>query len=196
MAKIKVLIEGYAKEDHGAELASSTVTLLQENGLNIIIDPGMDRSMLLDSLRMEGLTADKIDYVLLTHTHPDHCLLAGIFENAKILDNDSIYSFDGKIISHEGKIPRTDIMIIPTPGHDQFHCSVSVDSEEYGKVIVAGDVFWWRSDDPQKTEKDDLMALADPYVKNREQLSESRERILKAADYIIPGHGKMFQVAK
>lgn len=196
MAKIKVLIEGYVKEDNGMELASSTVTLLQENSLNIIVDPGVDRSLLLDSLKAEGLAADKIDYVLLTHTHLDHCLLAGIFENAKILDNDSIYSFEGRIIPHDGKIPGTDIEIIKTPGHDQFHCSVIANTEEYGKVIVAGDVFWWKSGETQETGNNNLMELDDPYAKNKEQLNESRKMILEIADCIIPGHGKMFKVVR
>jgi hypothetical protein len=41
-----------------------------------------------------------------------------------------------------------------------------------------------------------LMERKDPYVKNESQLIESRKKILKIADYIIPGHGKMFKVKK
>ena len=36
----------------------------------------------------------------------------------------------------------------------------------------------------------------DPYMKNEKQLMESRNKILEIADYIIPGHGKMFKVEK
>jgi glyoxylase-like metal-dependent hydrolase (beta-lactamase superfamily II) len=196
MTKIKVLIEGYVKEDDGAELASSSVTLLQENGLNIIVDPGMDRPLLLQKLKDEGLTPQKINYVVLTHTHLDHCLLAGIFENAKIVDNDSIYSFEGSISSHEGKVPETDIEIIATPGHDQFHCAVAANTEEFGKVAVVGDVFWWRTGEEQKTNTEALIAHKDPYMKNEEQLARSRKKVLEIADYIVPGHGKMFKVRK
>jgi len=194
MVKVKVLIEGYVKEKNGVEFASSSVTLLQENDLNMLIDSGMDRGLLLESLKMENLSPETIDYVILTHTHLDHCLLSGIFENAKILDGDSIYSFDGSITSHAGKIPGTDIEIIETPGHDPFHCSVLVDGEEYGKVAIVGDVFWWRTGEAQQTDTETLLNRRDPYVKNEKLLIESRKKILGVADYIIPGHGKMFKI--
>src|SRR5579885_2705085 len=138
MTKLTVLIEGYAKEDEAGELASCSTTLLRENGVNVIVDPGMDRTLLLESLKKEGLAPADIHYVVLTHTHLDHCYLVGIFENAKVLDNDSIYSADGRIASHDGNVPGTDIEIIKTPGHDQFHCSVLARTEELGTVIVAG----------------------------------------------------------
>jgi len=196
MSKIKVLIEGYAKEENGNEYASSSVTLVRENNLNILVDVGMSRQLLLDTLAKEGLSPADINFVVLTHTHLDHCLLAGIFENAQILDNSSIYTFDGKISQHAAKIPGTDIEIISTPGHDQFHCAVLVNTEEFGKVAVAADLFWWPDDKEQKTDYDNLLNLEDPYLKDKEALHSSREKILKIADYIVPGHGKPFKVNK
>jgi len=196
MAEVKVLIKGYAKEENGAEFASSTTTLIREGDLNIIVDPGMNRKLLLESLRKEGLPSDKINYVILTHYHLDHSLLAGIFKNARIMDNSDIYSWDGKIEAHDGKIPGTDIEIIRTPGHDMFHCSVLVKTNEFGKVIIAGDVFWWEDSQEQKTDKESLMKHKDPYMKNKEKLTNSRKKILELADYIIPGHGEMFKVEK
>jgi len=194
MAKVKILINGYVKEKGGEEFASSSAILIQDNNLNIIVDPGMNRKMLLDSLVREELKTGNIDFVILTHTHLDHSLLAGIFENAKILDNSDIYSFDGKIGGHDGRVPNTGIEIIKTPGHDKFHCSVLVETEDLGKVIIAGDVFWWADDEEEKTDKQSLLEHKDSYVKNEKELRESREKVLSLADYIIPGHGKMFKV--
>lgn len=196
MTKLTVLIEGYAEEDGDGEHASCSTTLLQENGLNILVDPGMDRALLLENLKKEGLTTNDINYVVLTHTHLDHCYLVGIFENAKVLDNDSVYSSDGRIVPHDGKVSGTDIEIMKTPGHDQFHCSVLVSTEEFGKVIVAGDVFWWRTGETQETGEEDLVRHADPYMKDEEQLKDSRKKILEMADYIVLGHGKMFKVKR
>ncbi len=196
MAEIKVLIEGYAREDKDYELASSTTTLIKDKDLKIIVDPGMNRELLLEELEKEDLSPKDIDYVILTHTHLDHCLLAGIFENAMILDNSDTYTFDGKIGEHEGKVPDTDIEIIKTPGHDQFHCSVLVNDNKLGKVVIASDVIWWADDEEQKTDKESIMNHKDPYVKNEKQLIESRKKILEIAEYIIPGHGKMFKVEK
>jgi len=196
MAKVKILIEGYAREEDDTEFASSTTTLIQEGDLNIIIDPGMNRELLLDVLRKEDLSPDKINYVILTHYHLDHSLLAGIFEKAKVLDNEDVYSWDGKIESHEDKIPGTDIKIIKTPGHDMFHCSVLVKTENLGKVAIVGDVFWWKDGQEQKTDTGSLIELKDPYVKNKEELINSRKKVLEYADYIIPSHGKVFKVEK
>ncbi len=196
MAEVKVLIEGYAKEVNGEEFASSSTTLIQESGLNIVVDPGMDRKALLLALEKENLSLDKIDYVILTHTHLDHSLLAGIFEKAKVLDDSDIFSFNGNIESHDGKIPETEIEIIKTPGHDQFHCSVFVKTKELGKVIIAGDVFWWANDEEQKIDRKSLLERIDPYVKDKSALKKSREKILELADYIIPGHSKIFKVEK
>ncbi|MFA5349687.1 MAG: MBL fold metallo-hydrolase [Candidatus Paceibacterota bacterium] len=193
MSKLKVLINGYVKEKNGIDFASSTVTLIQEGSLNVIIDPGMDRKLLLQALQREKLSPDQIKYVILTHYHLDHSLLAGIFTNAKVLDNGEMYSWNGKIESHNGKVPETDIGIIKTPGHDMFHCSVLVETKDLGKVVIAGDVFWWEDNQEQKTDKQSLLEHKDPYVKNKEELMNSRKKIIEIADYIIPGHGKMFK---
>lgn len=196
MIKLKILVVGYAKEVDDGEQASCSTTLLQVNGINVVVDPGMDKGLLLEGLKKAGLTTDDVNYVVLTHTHLDHCFLVGIFENAKVLDNDSVYSSDGRISSHEGKVPGTDIEIIKTPGHDQFHCSVLANTEEFGKVIISGDVFWWRDGEVQDASEKALLEHVDPYMKNEAQLMESRKLILKMADHVIPGHGKMFKVTK
>lgn len=193
---IKILISGYVKQKNKKEYASSSAVLIKYNNKNIIVDPGMDRKKLLNALKKEKLTTDKIDFCILTHTHIDHSLLAGIFEHAKIYDNESIFSYDGKIENHNKKISGTDIKILQTPGHDQFHCSILVNTKEYGKVIIAGDVFWWEDKVNQRTDKKSLMNLKDPYVKNKQQLQKSRKYILENTDYVIPGHGKMFEVKK
>lgn len=191
---VKILIKGYAREEDGGLFASSTTTLIREDNLNIIVDPGMDRKLLLESLEKENLSIGNIDYVVLTHYHLDHSLLAGIFENSTVLDNSDTYSFNGKIGEHEGKVPGTKIEIIKTPGHDMFHCSILVNDEELGKVAIVGDVFLWLDKEEQKTDKESLMQHKDPYVKSKEDLMNSRKKILEIADYIIPGHGGMFKV--
>lgn len=194
MSEVKVLIEGYAREEGDSELASSTTTLIKDKSLNIIIDPGMNRKLLLEALKKENLSPKDINYVILTHTHLDHCLLTGIFDNATILDDSSSYTFNGKIKEHGGVVPNTDLKIIKTPGHDQFHCSVLVNDNKLGKVVIASDVIWWSDDEKQETDKQSIISHKDPYVKDEKKLVESRKKILELADYIIPGHGKMFKV--
>ena len=42
MAEVKVLVKGYAREEGDVEFASSTVTLIKEGSLKIIVDPIID----------------------------------------------------------------------------------------------------------------------------------------------------------
>lgn len=195
MTEVKIIAKGYVKKLEGKILASSNVVLIRFGVVNIIVDPGMDKEALLSGLKREGLTPRDIHYVVLTHYHLDHILLAGIFENAKIVDKNSIYSFKGEIEKHHGKIPGTDIEILSTPGHDPFHCSVIVKTDQ-GVIAIVGDVFWWWSNEEQKTSIDELLKHEDLYAKDKAQLLESRKKILALADFIIPGHGEMFRVEK
>ena len=152
MNKVKVLIQGYAKEVENGWLANSTVTLVQSNSKNILVDPGCDRKKLLEELENNGLKTTDIDYVFLTHSHIDHALLAGIFEKARIIDELYVYQKD-LIIKHHGTVPGTDLKIICTPGHKEEHCSLIVETEE-GIYAVAGDVFWWLENEKQEVSID------------------------------------------
>mgnify|MGYP002629905458 CR=1 FL=1 len=196
MAQIKILIEGYAKEVNNSDYASSTTTLILAADKKIIVDPGMNKQLLLAALKKEGLSTGDIDYVMLTHYHIDHSFLTAIFENAKAIDYSDVFSSDGKIESHDGIIPETNIKIISTPGHMSSHCSVIVETEEFGMVVIAADVIWWSDEEEQKTDGASLIKHEDPYAENMVQLIESRKKILEIADYIVPGHGKMFKVEK
>lgn len=196
MTKVKVIVEGYVREEKDKFEATSTSTLIQYKGLNVIVDPGMDRELLLKGLRRENLSPEDIDYVILTHYHLDHSLLAGIFSNAEVLDDGEISSFQGEIRGHEGEVPGTDIKIIKTPGHARFHCSVLVDTEEKGTVAIAGDVIWWKDQEKRNRSEQGLMEREDPYVKDKEALNESRQKLLERADWIVPGHGDGFKLKK
>ncbi|MCH8741973.1 MBL fold metallo-hydrolase [Patescibacteria group bacterium] len=192
MNKVKVLIQGYAKETKGGWLANSTVVFIQSNRKNIIVDPGCNREKLLKALKDNNLEIKDIDFVVLTHGHIDHSLLSGIFENATIIDELYIYQKD-IINKHGGIIPGTDLKVIRTPGHKEEHCSLIIKTEE-GMYAIAGDVFWWLDDEKQEIniERPDN----DPEHMNIQKLIESRKKLLEISDYIIPGHGKMFKVNK
>jgi glyoxylase-like metal-dependent hydrolase (beta-lactamase superfamily II) len=128
----------------------------------------------------------------LTHFHPDHILLTALFEKAQVLDSETIYENDLEI-EYEGWIPGTSIRVISTPGHAHEHSSLVLNTDQ-GVVVVAADLFWWTDDQEQKV--DDLNLLInrdDPFTKDRDALIESRKKVLAIADWIIPGHGKVFK---
>jgi len=195
MAEIKILIEGYAKKLENGFIASSTTCLITTENKKIITDPGCNREKLLESLDKEGLTTNDIDYVFLSHCHPDHILLAGIFEKAKFVTFDTNLVYDKDLmLEFDTHMLGKDIEIIETPGHVLEHLSLLVSTAK-GRVAIAGDVIWWIEGEKQLfniNQKDHSQAKG----MNMGTLIESRKKLLENADYIIPGHGKMFKVQK
>ncbi len=190
MNKVKVLIEGYAKQLEDGWQANSSVVLIKSNDKNIICDPGCGKKELLGALKKEGLEISDIDFVFLTHGHIDHSFLAGIFDQAGIIDEIYVYKKDFSI-EHNGIIPGTDLEIIHTPGHVEDHCSLVVKTER-GIYSVAGDIFCWLQDEEQTIDID--KPDSDTEHMDMKKLVESRKKIIQISDYIIPGHGKIFKV--
>lgn len=190
MALVKILVQGYARFEGETSYASSTCVLIQEKNLNILVDPGTAKEKLASALNELGLKPEDIHYVLLTHSHMDHAYDLALFLKARILDNQWIYE-DDKGEKHDGFIPGTELAIIQTPGHTLDHCSLIVSTDQ-GMVAIAGDVFWWYEGEEEKVEIEE----EDPFAQNQKELQESRKKILKMADFVIPGHGRMFRVEK
>ncbi len=92
------------------------------------------------------------------------------------------------------KVKAEDIEIIETPGHVLEHISLIVNSPK-GKIGIAGDAIWWLDDEKQVfdlKQKDHAQAKG----MDMETLIGSRRKLVESADYIVPGHGKMFKVKK
>ena len=195
MTEIKVLIEGYAKELKNGWRCSSTTTLIKTNeGKLIIFDPGCNRPKLLEALAKEKIKTSDINFVILSHGHMDHAMLTGMFENAKVVSFESLLYDNDLMLEFEKDFLGKEIEIIKTPGHASEHISAIVNTEK-GKVVISGDIFWWTMNEKQEVDinkEDD----SHPTELNMPALIKSREKLLKIADYIIPGHGKMFEVKK
>lgn len=194
MNKVKVLTKGYAKELKDGWLASSTTTLIEANEKFIISDPGCNREKLRKALEKEKIKFEDINFVFLTHGHIDHSLLAGVFENAKFITFESLLYDKDLQLEFEEDVLGPDIKVIKTPGHTKEHISLMVTTDE-GKYVIAGDVFWWVDGEKQIV---DINKVDDSHPKelDMKELIKSRKTILKIADYIIPGHGKMFKFGK
>lgn len=195
MAEIKILVNGYVRDKKGYEQASSNTILIFDGNIKVLVDPGSNARALLAGLKKERIKPADIDIVFLTHYHLDHILNIRLFSKNDIYDGETVYRGD-RIIGYSGLVvPKTNIKIIKTPGHAFEHCSLLAQTAK-GKIAAAGDVFWWRNEQQQKTDRESLLRQKDPFVKNRAVLQQSRKKILDLADYIIPGHGKMFKVEK
>jgi len=186
MAEVKVLVEGYTNadsaDDSGEEHTCPTMTLIKDNDLVIVVDPGVisDKQILIDALKNEGLDICDVNVVFLTHSHIDHYRNVGMFPNAKVLEYYGIWDKD---MVEEWKEQFTDsIKIIKTPGHLDNSLTLLVKTKE-GVVAIVGDVFW-KENFPE----------VDAYASDLEKLKESRALVLAKADFIVPGHGAMFKV--
>ena len=55
-------------------------------------------------------------------------------------------------------------------------------------------MFWWAEDEEQITDRKSLLEKKDALAVDNKALRKSRQDILAVADFIIPGHGKTFEV--
>ncbi len=195
MAEFNIIVKGYIKRYKGSsKITSNCVYIKTKEGLKIIVDPGMDLKALMKGLKKNRIKKEKIDYVLLTHLHPDHALLSGIFKKSKIICGNIGWDFNGNI----GKIEldSKEIKIIETPGHERFHYSIIIDSI-IGKVCIAGDIWWFEEKEEYKNlNLKDLLYKKDDKAYNFAKLVDSRKKILEMCRWIIPGHGEMFEIIK
>ena len=180
MAKVEILQTGYSSTESNGR-SSPTISLVVDENKKIIVDPGVvkDQKVIVDALKKHNLAISDVDFVFVTHWHPDHARNVGMFEKAVVIDwwgwweNDLFKDFSGKLTK--------DIKIIKTPGHSYDGTSMLVKTDR-GTVAICGDVFW-QEDYPEK----------DPYAQDLKALQKSRQKVLKLADFIIPGHGAMFK---
>jgi glyoxylase-like metal-dependent hydrolase (beta-lactamase superfamily II) len=192
MDSAKVLVQGYAlKEKSGRYKASSAAVLVSSAGKLVLVDPGLYPKELKTALDREQIKIDSIDIVVSSHSHQDHTRNSKLFEKAKVFDPFKQH----KNIPENLVVPGTQVKVIFTPGHVDKHVSFLVDTAE-GRCAIAGDVFWWEDTEEQKTDRVSLMEHIDPLAKDLALLQESRKKLLSLADYIIPGHGKVFAVPR
>lgn len=201
MAEIKVLVEGVHQQIGDGRFEIPCTTALIKSNKNIIVDPGsfVNRNRLLEAMKKEGFKPEDIDTIILTHSHIDHTTNIFLFPKAKIFMKFAPGEYPGQFQElDKGVVNRFDILneeiakdvkIIEAPGHTMDMIAIVVKTKE-GIVVISGDAIGtegWAD----LNKKPDKNMVADV-----EKYEESRQKILKIADYIIPGHGKMFKVKK
>jgi glyoxylase-like metal-dependent hydrolase (beta-lactamase superfamily II) len=187
-AEVKILVEGFTNADSvgetGEERTQPTITLVRDEGVVMVVDPGVleSQQILIDALANENLTLDDVNAVLITHSHIDHYRNVGMFPKAKVLEYYGVW--DKGTVQEWSENFTPNIKILHTPGHDYSAITIMVTTEN-GVVAICGDVFW-KKNYPEYP-KDDAFAS------NPSRLEESREMVLEMADWIIPGHGPMYK---
>lgn len=187
-AEVKILIEGDSNADTvaeaGEEKTQPTITLVRDGDIIMVVDPGIldSQQVLIDALEHENLTIDDVNYVFITHSHIDHYRNVGMFPSAKVLEYYGLWH--NQTVENWSENFSPNIQVLHTPGHDYTGLTLLVTTKE-GVIAICGDVFW-RENYPYDPHDD-------AYASNPDKLRESRQTILRMADWIIPGHGKMYK---
>ena len=181
-AKVHILQDGYAREDDAGERVGSTVTLIVDGNVIVVVDPGMvaSRAGLLAALAAHGVAPESVTDVVFSHHHPDHTVNAALFPAARIHDFWAVYDGDLWISREaEGTELSPSIRLIATPGHTDQDISTVASTADGVYVCTHA---WWAAEGPAD----------DPFSPDQAVLSRSRERLLGIASVIIPGHGPSF----
>ncbi|MFK5980803.1 MAG: MBL fold metallo-hydrolase [Rhizobiaceae bacterium] len=190
-------------------LGISSVVLIQVNSRNILFDTGgyATRAAVRRGLAQLGLEPKDVSIIVLSHAHFDHCQNLNMFPNAKIMlssaefdylqnpaeDDDGIpfglagYLKEKDLEIFDGEFDLyPDVSLFPTPGHTPGHYSMRLILPSKGTVILAGDAIKYPREAIQK--KSDL---AFDSAKNA---NKSILKILRQADFVVPGHFSEFSV--
>ena len=193
MYKFKILVEGYAHPgENGKYHASPTTSLVYDDNVTILVDPGTNSKLLTEALDKEGIKCEDIKHIFLSHYHPDHFLNLKLFPYAVLYDGSMIWDGDEEI-QYTGTLPNTEIEVVATPGHTMEQASLFFNTQEFGLVGLCQDVFWWEDGKQDNSSFEVLMENIDPFMADLEALKASRRLVLDRADWIVPGHGKMFK---
>ena len=191
---VKVLFPGYSYTDENGQYKATGTSSIITGPIKVLVDTGgpWDNNKLLAALQDNGINPEEIEFVVCTHGHSDHVGNLNLFLNAKHIVGFDI-NYKDSYFDHDFKkgdafsLFKDVVTVIPTPGH--MHSDVSVvvkDAKGLGTVVICGDLFENESDADSWKEISEWP----------EEQTKNREKVIKMADYIIPGHGPMFQVSK
>ncbi|MGE5226197.1 MAG: MBL fold metallo-hydrolase [Planctomycetaceae bacterium] len=177
-AELHVLSTGLAEER-----VRSTVTLIRDGDVTIVVDPGMvaNRGAILEPLAALGVAPEDVTDVIFSHHHPDHTLNAALFPEARFHDFMAIYKDDvWDDREADGFKVGPSVTLVSTPGHTREDISTAVETAE-GLVVLTH--LWWTAEGPAE----------DPFSPDPAMLRASREKVLAMRPAtIVPGHGAPF----
>lgn len=177
-AQVHLLFSGY----NSGERTASTVGFVLDGDHRVVIDPGMvpETRAIIDPLAELGFSPGEVTDVVLSHHHPDHAVNAGLFPNARVHDHWAYYQGDLWVDRPaEGFRLSPSVNLIETPGHTPQDITTLVAVPD---GLVAFTHLWWDAGGPPE----------DPHATDPASLHRGRERVLRLATLIVPGHGPSF----
>ncbi len=177
MAQLDVLFNGY-----GGEGVASTVSLIRDENLVAVVDPGMvpNRNVILDPLHHLGVRVADVTDVIISHHHPDHTINIALFPQATVHDHWATYHNDvWTARPAEGVRLSPGVGLLETPGHTPQDITTLVDTDAGVAALTHLWVYEGAGEDRLATDPD--------------LLDQNRARVLGLADLIVPGHGPTYR---
>ena len=185
-------------------LGLANLTLLRTDDGPLLFDVGhaVNRQALVNGLERRGLTPADIPRVFISHLHYDHVNNIDLFPfSTKVfvsraewayaanpneadpwvpwMVREQLEKYDLQFLDDAGEL-QSDIHYLPTPGHTPGSYALSLDTDDKGTVIVAGDAI--------KFPKEALKCACDHAFDSVEAGTETIKQLLSLGDRIIPGH--------
>ena len=201
-------------------LSPSVVWFIEGGDKNIIVDTGItaegvkryrsyrcdDIMSFKDALAKVGTSPEKIDIVIQTHLHYDHCWNTAQCINAKIIVQESELNYarsphpvhshsydlglikDLQLVTVNGDTEIAEgITVLLTPGHTPGGQSVAIDTAK-GKAIITGFCAIAENFNPPVSVKSRSSVLPGWLYYDLFQWLDSAVKVQEMADIIIPDH--------
>jgi glyoxylase-like metal-dependent hydrolase (beta-lactamase superfamily II) len=195
---VVVLKPGILKRDRFGNIldARSTVVLISGYNKNIIVDSGLpeEKNDIISALSKYELKCDDIDFLIITHLHPDHTGNNNLFHSAKILKKSDLSEIVINSSKHKYRYKLQEILpglsIMETPGHTKDSISVLTKMNLLNNRILPCAI------------TGDALPIKDNYTKwvppginyNPDIALQSMGMIVDLAKIIIPGHDRPFEI--
>lgn len=172
--------------------------IIRDGDSYVVIDAGSNQKVIAQEMKSLKINPDKVEAILLTHTHPDHIAAIGLFKNAHIyLSANELETVDGlkpdklklgketyknefSFVKHQQiiRFKAISIQVISTPGHTPGSTSYLLNRN----YLFVGDAF---SLNNGKVDKPNEI-----YTKDMKIAIESFENInnLPLAEFIFTAH--------
>jgi len=185
--EVQVVVEGYlVREGSQVKDASSTVTLVRTSDKTVMVDTGKadGRKGLERALKAMQVRPDRVDAVVNTHLHRDHCGCNDLFENARFYAHELEEPPVGTVRVAGMTRVLEGVTIRPTPGHTRGCVSVFVEADK--RYAICGDAI---------PTKGNYERHAPPFINIDLALAlRTADAIVEWADVVVPGHDGPFEV--
>ncbi|PIC18406.1 hypothetical protein B9Z55_024309 [Caenorhabditis nigoni] len=185
---VQQLVEGSLKRvQHGMNLTAS-VSMVYDGGHYIVVDSPSatdvhSKELMLKGIASRNIAPGEIQYVVTTHGHPDHFGQGNFFPNARHFFGSYEYS-DTNFISTELHTLTANVQLWNTPGHTAQDVTVMVHNVSCCGIIAV-------AEDANEAAGIWFQEAWNPIIGKI-----SRNKVICYADYVIPGHGKLFRITQ